>query len=185
MIYMKHIIISTLLFLNFYSVNLLAQQGEIDKNKIADYFQNEQYNDAIKYLDSNTVNHPNDIYVLNSLGYAYYMNKDFHKAEDYYLKAFKTDTLNFTANKYLAIINTNDKRYDEALLYYYRLVNMQPSNAILYKYIGDVYVEKDSSDSALIMYSLSYSLQPLNPKIVSAYATKLLSGKITNKRTLL
>lgn len=63
---MKHIKLLPLLIV-LYSVKALAQQGEIDKNKIADYFQNEQYNEAIKYLDSNTNNRLNDVYVLNSL----------------------------------------------------------------------------------------------------------------------
>lgn len=177
---MKYITIS--LLVSFYAVNICAQQSEIDKNKIADYFQNEQYNDAIRYLDSNTANHNNDTYVLNSLGYANYMNKDLQKAEDYYLKAFTADTLNFTANKFLALINTNNKHYDEAVGYYNRLVKTQPQNGILYKYIGDVYAEKDNTDSALIMYAAGYHLQPTSQKIVSAYASELLSGK-NYKRT--
>lgn len=174
---MKYIIILALFFINFYSVNLLAQQGQIDKNKIADLFQNEQYNDVIKYLDSDSANLPNDIYVLNALGYAYYMNKDLQKAEKYYLKSFVSDTLNFTANKYLALIYTNYKRYDEALTCYSRLVKTQPANGVLYKYIGDVYAEKDKTDSALLMYAAAYTLAPGNQKIVSAYANQLLEGK--------
>jgi tetratricopeptide (TPR) repeat protein len=172
---MKYITISILV--SFCAANICAQQSEIDKNKLADYFQNEQYNDAIRYLRTIAANRSNDIYVLNSLGYANYMNKDLQKAEDYYLKAFKADTLNFTANKYLALINTNNKQYNKALGYYNRLVKTQPPNGILYKYMGDVYAEKDNTDSALIMYSAACNLQPTNPKIVSAYANELLSGK--------
>lgn len=182
MIYIKHIIIFTLLVSNFYSASLRAQQGEIDKNTIADYFQNEQYVEAIKYLDSNITNYPNDIYRLNSLGYAYYMNKDFQNAQDYYLKAFATDTANFTANKYLALINTRYKQYDEAIRHYNRLVKTLPGNGMLYKYIGDVYSEKDNTDSALIMYSFAYRLLPLQEKIITAYANQLLDDK-NYKRT--
>ncbi len=178
---MKHIKILPLLIV-LYSVKALAQQGEFDKNKIADYFQNEQYNEAIKYLDSNTGNHLNNIYVLNSLGYAHYMNKDLQKAQEYYLETFKADTINFTANKYLALINTKYKQYDEAMGHYNRLVKTLPGNGMLYKYMGDVYSEKDNTDSALIMYSAAYSLQPLQEKILSAYANQLLEGK-NYKRT--
>jgi len=174
---MKSITIFTLLFSTFCSANLLAQREEIDKSKIADYFQNEQYNDAIKYLDSNAANHPNDVYLLNSLGYAHYMIKDFMGAEENYTKAFKSDTLNFTANKYLALINTHYKRYDEALVYYKRLATTQPQNGFLYKYMGDVYADKGNTDSALLMYATAYSLQPINEKITSAYATQLLENK--------
>jgi len=174
---MKYTIVSAILLVNFYSVNALAQQGEIDKNKIADFFQNEQYKEAIKYLESDTASHPNDIYGLNSLGYAYYMNKDFEAAKSTYLKAFTSDTLNFTANKYLALINTRYKQYDEALGYYKRLIKTQPENGILYKYLGDVYSEKDNTDSALMTYAAAYNLQPLNEKIISAYATQLLENK--------
>ena len=174
---MRHLTIAFLFFVNFYTTNLFAQQAGIDKNKIADYFQNEQYNDAVKYLDSNTANYPHDLYLLNSLGYAYYMTKDFSKSEENYLKAFLSDTLNFTANKYLAAIYTNYKQYDKALSYYNRLVKSQPQNGMLYKYMGDVYAEKDNTDSALLMYSAGYNLQPANPKIVSAYASELLSEK--------
>lgn len=174
---MKYTIVSAILLVNFYSVNALAQQGEIDKNKIADFFQNEQYKEAIKYLESDTASHPNDIYVLNSLGYAYYMNKDFEDAKSTYLKAFTSDTLNFTANKYLALINTRYKQYDEALGYYKRLIKTQPENGMLYKYLGDVYSEKDNTDSALMTYAAAYNLQPSNEKIISAYATQLLENK--------
>lgn len=48
---MKYLIILSLLLISFYSVNSFGQDREIDKNKIADYFQNEQYSDAIKYLE--------------------------------------------------------------------------------------------------------------------------------------
>jgi tetratricopeptide (TPR) repeat protein len=169
---------TTAIFLsNFYSADLIAQHGEIDKNKVSDYFQNEQYNEAIKYLDSAITNHPDDVYALNSLGYAHYMIKDLKGAEDNYLKAFLSDTANFTANKYLALINTNYKRYDQALTYYTRLLKAQPQNGLLYKFMGDVYTEKDNTDSALMMYSAADSLQPQNPKITSAYVTQLLSVK--------
>lgn len=174
---MKYIVIPVLLFAGFYSFNTQAQPGEIDKNKTADFFQNEQYNEAIKYLESDTASHPNDIYVLNSLGYAYYRIKDFGKAQHNYLKAFKSDTVNFTANKYLALLNINYKQYDEALIYYNRLVRIQPQNGILYKFMGDVYAEKDNDDSALLMYAAAYSLQPQAQKIVSAYGNHLLEGK--------
>lgn len=174
---MKYILSFILVFINFYTLNVFAQQAEIDKIKIADYFQNEQYSDAIRYLDSNFINHPKEIYVLNSLGYAYYMTRDFHKSEENYLKTFVSDTLNFTANKYLALINTNYKHYNEALDYYKRLIKTQPAYAILYKFMGDVYEEKDDTDSALLMYSKAYNLQSQNQKIALAYANELLSDK--------
>lgn len=177
---MKYILIPVLFFTNFCSVNAFAQ-AEIDKNKVADYFQNEQYNDAIIYLDSNTTHYPHDVYLLNSLGYAYFMIKDFNKSEENYLKAFGSDTVNFTANKYLAAIYTNYKQYEKALGYYRRLVKTQPGNGMLYKYMGDVYAEKDKTDSALLMYSAAYKLQPANQKILSAYAGGLLSEKNYNQ----
>lgn len=174
---MKYKIIPILLFVNFYSADLLAQQGSVDKNKIADYFQNEQYNEVINYLDTTAAKHTNDTYVLNSLGYAYYMNKNIHKAEEYYLKAFISDTVNFTAIKYLALLNTDYKNYDLALTYYNRLVKIQPQNGILYKYLGDVYSKENSADSALVLYAAAYHLQPFHEKITFAYASQLLEGK--------
>jgi len=175
----------TLLFAFFLPACFLAaQEGEpaaYDKNKVTDYFQNEQYTEAVQYLKSMESTAATDITFLNSLGYACYMLDQQPEATRYYQEALAIDSTNFTANRYMGLIKTNTKNYDEALFYYHRLIQKAPSYALLYKAIGDVYVREKLPDSALVNYATAYFLQPQNPKIVYSYADQLLDKELYPK----
>lgn len=156
-------------------------QEAVDKNKVSDYFQNEQYSEAIQYLKNKESTAANSISFLNSLGYAYYMNDEKEKAEPYYQQTLKQDSLNFSANRYMALIQIEYKNYNEALFYYNRLLQAQPRNAMLHKLKGDIYVTKNNRDSALINYAAGYAIQPQNVKIVYSYADGLLDKELYPK----
>src|SRR5687767_13857088 len=84
-----------------------------DKNKVTEYFQNEQYDEAINYLLPWLGNTP-DVFTSNAIGYAYLMNEDFSKAEAFYQRTYSIDSTNFTANKQLAQIASEREDYNQA-----------------------------------------------------------------------
>jgi tetratricopeptide (TPR) repeat protein len=146
----------------------------IDKNKLSAYFQNEQYTDAVQYLEARNVLNATDQNSLNDLGYAYYMSKKYAEAKNVYSKTLALDSLSFIANKYLAYISHRDKDYKSELFYYLRLLRIQPSGAALYKLAGDAYNSLKSSDTALLYYARAYRLLPANEDIAYAYADELM-----------
>ena len=64
-------------FLLIYSTN--AQPITLDKNKVMDFFQNQQFDEAINYLSPFAVNDSSNLQLLSFPGYANYMNDDARK----------------------------------------------------------------------------------------------------------
>ena len=153
----------------------LWSQGA-DKNKVAEYFQNEQYDEAINYLLP-LLGNTADVFTSNAIGYAYLMNEDFSKAEAFYQRTYSMDSTNFTANKQLAQIASEREDYVQALVYHKRMLQLQPMNASLHKSTAELFRILKETDSAMIYYSRSYNLQPLNIKYASAYVVQLLNQK--------
>jgi tetratricopeptide (TPR) repeat protein len=172
---MKRVFISWLFL--FGCINLKAQQEQVNKTRVAEYFQNEQFKEAIDYLLPTVQNDLQDIYTLNALGYAYLMNEETSNAEFFFKKIYSIDSTNFTANKYLAQIEKDRDNFISALEYHERMIRTQPRNASLFKSTGDLCLLLKRKDSALVYYAQSYLLQPYNFKYASAYVNQLLNQK--------
>lgn len=150
----------------------------IDKNKVSVFFQNEQYSEAIEYLESKRLSASTDLNSVNDLGYAYYMSENYFMAHQNYDSVLAKDSLNFTANRFSALISKEDRQYRQELFHNLRLLNIQPSNAGLYKLAGDTYQRLKSPDTALSFYTKAYTLQPANTKITAAYVDALLDQEL-------
>jgi len=161
-------------FINNLSSSAQANEDQVDKNKVSEYFQNQQYVEAIQYLESKNIASSAGVNLINSLGYAYFMSENYKVAEEQYRHVLSLDSLNFTANRYMALIREYNKNYNDVLFYYKRLLKQQPDNAWLYNLYGDAFSLNKQPDSASLYYSKAYNLQPQNVKIVSAYANNLL-----------
>lgn len=159
----------------------LGTEDPIDKTKISEYFQNQLYTEAIQYLESKRAETSTDLNLVNSLGYAYFMYGNYTTAERHYTHVLNVDSLNFTANRYMALIQNAYKNYPASLFYYNRLIRLQPNNAWLYKYSGDAYSINKQPDSALMCYEKAYRLQSQNAKIVYAYANNLVDKDLYTK----
>jgi tetratricopeptide (TPR) repeat protein len=168
--------ISLLLAATLFSTISAAQTSadQVDKNKVAAFFQNEQYTEAIEYLESRKVATSSDLNLLNDLGYSYFKGKNYTLAQQQYGKVLALDSLNFTANNYTASINFIKKDYKNELFYYERLLRIQPEIAGLYKLTGDAYTHLSKTDTAGIFYAKAYNMQPANTKIAAAYVDNLL-----------
>jgi tetratricopeptide (TPR) repeat protein len=151
---------------------------EVDKNKVAAYFQNEQYSEAIEYLQSKQPFSGKDLNSINDLGYAYFMTENYEMSQRNYDSVLAIDSLNFTANRYADLISKADREYRTELFYNLRLLRIQPLNAGLNKIAADTYQHLKSPDTALLFYARAYILQPANTKIASAYVDALLDKEL-------
>src|ERR1700740_852031 len=103
---MKHKSICVLCFLGW--TTTVFAQSNYDKIKVSDYLQNQQYEEAIAYLlpfaepDSA---HPA---ILNSIGYALFMNEQAKKASLYFQRALRLDSGNTMSLYYLSAICSID-----------------------------------------------------------------------------
>ncbi|HEX8332746.1 MAG TPA: hypothetical protein VF622_08985 [Segetibacter sp.] len=106
------------------------------------------------------------------------MSERYKEAQQQYSKALLIDSLNFTANRYSALLSKHFKDYRSQLFYYQRLLGIQPLNAGLHKLTGDTYILLKQPDSALLYYARAYNIQPTNETIAYAYADNLLDEEL-------
>ena len=73
--------------------NVNAQSSSIDKNKVLDFFQNQQFDEAISYVSPAASIDSQNIQLHSYLGYAYYMNDNYDDAEKHFLQAIHSKEL--------------------------------------------------------------------------------------------
>jgi tetratricopeptide (TPR) repeat protein len=160
-----------------YSLSLVnAQYAQVDKAKVQEYFQNQQFDDVIEYLLPAHMRDSNDLSVNNWLGYAYFMNDDYRKAKQSFNRIITIDSNHLTAIRYLAIINYNSDA-DEALHFYQQLVRMEPSKPAHYRHVGELWARKGKKDSALLFLNTAYAMAPKDYKNAAGLASHLIETK--------
>ena len=160
--------------------NCFSQETLIDKNKVLDFFQNQQFEEALEYLGPIYATQPDNIQVMNYLGYAQYMLDDYREAKKIYQQIFSIDSNNISANQYLAIITYNQDA-DECLSFYQRLHNLEPSKAVHCRHIGELWSRKNNSDSALYYFQKAYYMTPKDYRNAVGFAGALLDEKQYNR----
>lgn len=143
-----------------------AQTTSIDKSKVLDYFQNQQFEEAIGYLQPALGNDSANMPVLSFLGYAYYMNDNSRAAGQCYLKMYSLDSNSITACHYLAAIY-NLRQIEESQRFTFRLISLAPAKAMYYRNMGELLNRKNQKDSALLYYEQAYQLAPTDARIIS------------------
>ncbi len=151
------IIICLIVFTSLFQVNASAQSA--DKNKVMDFFQNQQFEEAINYLNTAVAADTQNIQLLGYLGYAYYMNDNTSLADKYYRQLLRLDANNVAALQYLAMLNKNDFP-DDALQFTRRLIYLQPAKAPHYRNMGELFKRVNKQDSAFVYFNQAYLLAP-------------------------
>jgi len=146
----------------------------VDREKITEYFQNQQFEEAIDYLQPEYLKDSNNLQVLSYLGYAYYMNDVRRKAEPCFRKILSVDSNNIPANQWLANIYIGKNQFPEAVSYIRRLIRLVPGRASYYRLMGGIYRQQQLKDSALLYYQYAYQLSPDDPKNIIGYAENLI-----------
>ena len=156
--------------------NICAQSSAIDKLKVMEYLQNQQFEEAINYLAPLIVNDSANQQVLGLLGYAHYMNDNIPEAKKYYEKIIAVDSNNISANQYLAAIS-NGNNLAAAKAYTQRLITLQPNKALYYRNMGDLLKRTNEKDSALIYYMHAYKRLPGDFRNAAGVADILIDKK--------
>jgi tetratricopeptide (TPR) repeat protein len=155
---------------------VIAQSAAVDKNKIQDYFQEQQFDEAITYLQPLVTGDSANQQALRYLGYAYYMNENMRAAQHCYLAMFKNDSVSMTANHYLATIYYN-RDPDLSLDFFARLNRLQPNNANYCRGIGELLSRKNQKDTALLWLNQAYAMAPADSRNLLALADVLVDVK--------
>ena len=172
---MRKIVICFSLILSFI-FNAGAQSTAIDRNKLMDFFQNQQFDEAISYLAPAAASDSSNLQLLSWLGYAYYMNDNSTVAGSYYRRMFSIDSNSITANYYLSrIIGNTDP--ETAASFAIRLVQLQPGNPVHYRAMAGLLLREKQRDSALRYYNRAYELAPNDTKNAAGLAELLIDKK--------
>jgi tetratricopeptide (TPR) repeat protein len=156
--------------------NTIAQSTVLDKNKVMDYFQNQQFEEAIGYLSPPLLSDSNNIPLLGYIGYAYYMNDNNKAAENSYQHIFDLDSNNVSALHYLVLLNRNDNR-EKAMGFTTHLLRLQPAKSVWWRTMGELLRRTGQPDSALPYLTKAYELAPNDAKNLAGLADVLIDKK--------
>jgi tetratricopeptide (TPR) repeat protein len=160
-------------FIITFSLSGLNAQTLADKNKVQEFFQNQQFEEAIEYLIPFYQTDSTNIPVLNYLGYANYTLDNTRLAKNFYQKTLNIDTNNLIANTYMGILTSN--RYPaEAQVFYNRLIKLEPGKASHYRNTGELWSRKNQPDSAFFYLDYAYTLAPKDYRNATALADLLI-----------
>jgi len=150
--------------------------GGVDKNKVMDLFQDQQFDEALNYLSPVLQADSDNVPVLNYAGYAYYMSDNEAGARACYERILTIDGNSPTALHYLVLLDEqSDAR--AALGYAQRLIGLQPHKAAWWRVTGELFGRLQRPDSALVYLDKAYTLAPGDVKTVVALGNLLCEGK--------
>jgi len=142
-----------------------------------DYFQDQQFAEAIDYLQPAFIADSANINVLAWLGYASYMNDDKSASERYNTRILQLDSNNISALSYLVTLNKDDAHV-VAMDFAARLIRLQPAKALWWRTMGDLFRKSNEIDSAIIYYSHAYELAPADYKNAVGLADAFIEKKL-------
>jgi tetratricopeptide (TPR) repeat protein len=166
-----------LLLANFlFSFYSQAQSPMFEKNKVLEFFQEQEYDEATAYLMPAFLADSANLQLLQFLGYANYMKEDMKAAEEYYSRIFRIDSNNITAIRNLAQIKENTD-LPKAVEFTSRLVRLQPGKSAHYRNMGELLKRKNEKDAALFYYHHAYQLAAGDYRNAAGLADLLLDKK--------
>lgn len=150
--------------------------GGVDKDKVMDFFQDQQFDDAIAYLSPVLKADSDNMPVLTYAGYAYYMQDNEAGATACYHRMLGIDSSSITALHYLVLLLQNSEPA-EALDHANRLLGLQPSKAVWWRTVGELWRRKQHPDSALSYLQRAYTLAPTDMKTIADLGGVLIDGR--------
>lgn len=169
----------TISLLSGFLSSLMAQKN-YDRSQLAVFFQNQEYEQAINYLQSVEAGDTNMQYKAD-LGYAYFMDEQYNESKNQFLALYQQQPVNKQANIYLGQLYSMFKKPDSALLYYLNLTQIQPANYRYWQRSAQLFTEMSKPDSALVFIRQSYQLNPKAGKVLVQYVNLLIRQKQSGK----
>jgi cytochrome c-type biogenesis protein CcmH/NrfG len=155
--------------------NATAQPAVIDKNKVSDFFQNQQYDEALQYLSPALPADSNSISLLGYIGYAHYMNDNKKAALACYQHLFTLDSTNIPALSYLVFLQMNEDK-NKTVELCHRLIALQPGKSTWWRILGEQ-IRVSQPDTALDLLQHAFQLAPRDAKNIAAYADLLIDKR--------
>lgn len=154
--------------------------GGVDKDKVMDLFEDQQFDDAINYLSPVLKADSDNMPVLTYAGYAYYMEDNEAAAVACYHRLLRVDSNSITGLHYLVLLLQNSETR-EPLVYASRLLALQPAKAVWWRTVGELWRRRQRPDSALVYLERAYTLAPTDLKTISALGSVLIDGRAYDK----
>ena len=150
--------------------------GGVDKEKVMDLFQDQQFDEALGYLSPVLQADSDNLPVLNYTGYAYYMSDNAGAAIACFRRMLLVDSNSVTALHYLvALLENSDAT--EALDHALRLVQLQPTRAASWRSAGQLLARNKMPDTAMTYLWRAYTLAPGDARTVAALGSQLIEAK--------
>jgi tetratricopeptide (TPR) repeat protein len=150
--------------------------GGVDKDKVMDLFQDQQFDAAIAYLSPVLKADSDNMPVLTYTGYAYYMEDNEAAATACYRRMVAVDSNSITGLHYLVLLLQNNET-GAALSYAARLLALQPTKAVWWRTVGELWRRQQRPDSALSYLERAYVLAPTDLKTITDLGGVLIDGR--------
>ena len=147
------------------------------KEKLAEYYQKQDYEEAISFLKSVESQNEPLVSFNTDMGYALFMNEQFDEAKGYFQKAFLQQPENFQSTLYLAQIWSGRNNWDSSLFYYNILLKNYPGNYRFWQKAGGLNYQLGNFDSSLSYYQRAYSLNNRSGRIAISIANLFVRSK--------
>ncbi|MBS1601899.1 MAG: hypothetical protein JST42_04475 [Bacteroidetes bacterium] len=151
-----------------------AAQPGVDKARVMEYFQEQDYGAAIDYLRPALEADPANVLLLGWAGYAWYMSDRLRESEDCYRRVLRVDSGNVGALHYLLLIGDS---VSVEMDYARRLVALQPRKSAWWRIMGGLWAKEGKADSAFGCYARAFALAPGDGRAVVAYADALIDRR--------
>jgi tetratricopeptide (TPR) repeat protein len=169
--------IALLASLIIFSLNLKAQQYNINDALLIDMYQNQHYADAAEYLKQNCPEPITNKKILSRFAYTYQMAGKPLDAEKYYVRIYNQDTTNLPVLLNLALINVNRENKPKAIYYYEKALVADRNNFQVYKQLGRLYMDKRDTLNASKNLLKANILNPDDPDVACDLSCILTNAK--------
>ncbi|SIO44133.1 tetratricopeptide repeat protein [Chitinophaga niabensis] len=167
--------ISAMLCFLLFAASAKAQDN-IDKALLMDYFQEQQFDKAIQYLEGTAkVQQANGLALLAS---AYYQSGQLAQAEKNYKLVLAQDSNHIPALQALGNIARQQKQPAKAFIHFEKLVALRPTNAGYYKQLGQVCENIAGMQDSSFKYMMqSYQLNQKDVTVISSLCAEFIAQK--------
>jgi tetratricopeptide (TPR) repeat protein len=118
------------------------QTRKTDDGLLLQYYQNQQFKEALGYLKTIYTEPVTDLKELSNLAYTASMANKLSDAESYYQRVYDADTNNLKALYNIAAINQRRGNNSKAAVYYQNYISKDSSNFQVYKQMAHISAEK-------------------------------------------